>query len=280
MAEAGDRQGLTPPPSSRRGPGEWVARLGVVLSVVALVALGYRALRQTGFRFRWESGGGDRAALVDSRRAPRQVETLRTAVPVGEPAHRSTTTVLEPPPETHDQVPAPGSGRPVAIDFETFGDGGAPCAPCPVSDEWAELGLRVSFRSWTADSERPYVLDGRDYLPPGPDLHALAPAFRGDRGLEVGVIRLDFSGRPRTVSFSLYGPDIVRRFDVTAWAGDRILTTAVERTDGRKYDVTGRGLFREERVTVRAPTGIDRISLDGWGPPGHLMLVDDLVITP
>ena len=148
-----------------------------------------------------------------------------------------------------------------------------------MTDEWATQGMRVSFRSWTAESTTPYLLDGRDYLPPGVELHVLGPAF-GEKGLEVGVLRLDFPDRPRTISFTLYGPDIVQYFSVTAWTGDRILAGSIERTGGRTYDVAGRGLFREERIRVRADAGIDRISLDGWGPPGHLLLVDDLVITP
>jgi hypothetical protein len=254
---------------------------------MALVAFAYRGLRQTGFRFRWESGmdGGVRSGSplrvshrVGTVGSDQTVETAAGPSSVGDPP--TTTTVLEPPSVTDERDLEPGAGRTVEIDFETFGDRGTLCSPCAVSEEWVEQGLRVSFRSWTADSSQPSLLDGREYLPPGAARHVLGPAFRGDRGLEVGVIRLDFLGRPRTVSFSLYGPDIVPRFDVTAWSGDAILTTAVERAGGRIYDVMGRGLFREELITVRAATGIDRVSLDGWGPPGHMVLVDHLVITP
>jgi hypothetical protein len=191
---------------------------------------------------------------------------------------RVETTVLEPPGVGEDPGPA-GAGVPARIDFETFGDGRVRCAPCSVSDEWVAEGLRVSFRSWTADSTTPYLLDGSDYLPPEVGLHVLGPAF-GDQGLEVGVIRLDFPARPRAISFTLYGPDIVRYFAVTGWTGDRVLSGSIQRSGGRTYDVTGRGLFREERIRVTAASGIDRISLDGWGPPGHMLLVDDLVITP
>jgi len=173
-------------------------------------------------------------------------------------------------------APAPQA----TIDFERFPDGSVPPAPYAASDEWESEGLRLSFRSWTASSTRPYVLDGREYLPPGHGRLALGPAFRAERGLEVGVLRLDFPGRPRTVSFWLFGPDLVRYFDVTARGADGAEDPAIERAPGGTYDASGRGRFRAERITVRAEGGIRQISLDGWGPPGHILLVDDLVIAP
>lgn len=278
MAATRNRPGLTGRPPSR-----WRVRfagVGAVLSVALIVALGYRGLRLAGVQFRWEVEEGERL----STRVARRVTTAPSAraestLPTAEPA-RGTTTVLEAP-FAGDPPPVPaGSGRAARIDFETFGNGGSRCSPCSVSDEWASDGLLVSFRSWTADSTTPFLLDGRDYLPAGSDQHALGPALTGDRGLEVGVIRLDFPGRPRAISFTLYGPDIVPHFAVTAWTGARVLTGGVERAGGRAYDVTGRGLFREERIRVISESGIDRISLDGWGPPGHMLLIDDLVITP
>jgi len=166
------------------------------------------------------------------------------------------------------------------IDFEHYPDGRTPCAPCAVSDEWEEAGLLVSFRSWTASSTRPFVLDAREYLPPGHGRLALGPALQGERGLEVGVLHMDFPGRPSAVSFWLFGPDLIRRFDVSARGVEGDLDRAIERLPGGTYDATGRGAFRAERITVRAEAGIERISVDGWGPPGHILLVDDLVITP
>jgi len=177
-------------------------------------------------------------------------------------------------------IGAPRRDSPTSIDFESFANGSAVCAPCAVSDEWVSLGLRVSFRSWSAGSTRPYLLDGRDYLPDGAG-HALGPALNGERGLEVGVIRLDFVERPRTVSFALYGPDLIRRFDIEARSGGRrIDPVSIERTPGLVYDIGGRAPFRREHITVRAERGIDEISLDGFGPPGHVLLIDDLVIDP
>ncbi|MDH3734036.1 MAG: hypothetical protein OEU54_10900 [Gemmatimonadota bacterium] len=277
----------------------WIKRL-ILLGVVAGAGFyGFQSLRAAGFQFRWErNDGGGRAADPTFARVARQVTVADTssrtseaagAVTVGESAASAegdhgrpagvVTTVVEAPMVTDAELPPPGSGPSARIDFETIADG-QPCVPCPVGEEWASRGLRVSFRSWTAESTSPYVLDGSEYLPPGSSRHALGPSLKGEVGLEVGVIRLDFPGRPRTVSFSLFGPAIIRRFDITAWSGGAILESAVARAAGRTYDPAGRGLFREELITVRAESGIDRISLDGWGPPGHILLVDDVIIIP
>jgi len=69
---------------------------------------------------------------------------------------------------------------------------------------------------------------------------------------------------------------------VSAWSGDiRLDGPAIGRTLRGRYDVGGgTGVFREERITVTAATGIDRVALAGWGPPGHMLLVDDVEIDP
>ena len=46
------------------------------------------------------------------------------------------------------------------------------------------------------------------------------------------------------------------------------------------YSPGGRSPFRVERVRIEAPLGVDRVSLDGWGPPGHVLLLDHLEIDP
>ena len=138
------------------------------------------------------------------------------------------------------------------------------------------------------------MLDARSFLPLGASTHALGPPLTGDRGLEVGVTHLDFPGRPRRVAFTLFGPDLIDDFEVIAWsrgerlpASSRVLAPdmryASEESSGSgraTYNPGRRALFRAERVTVEAPLGIDRISLDGWGPPGHVLLVDHLEIDP
>ena len=275
----------------------WLARLGVAASVALLVVAAVRLVAAAGIAPRW-SVNQDPVRASTTGRPVRPVEVIdprsatrgrpvtdfdgAAAEPVDvDPSGESkvVTTALETP-DAVDPAGVAGSGRPAVIDFETFPGGRASCSPCAVSDEWETLGLVVSFRSWTADSRRPHVLDGRDYLPAGSDARVLGPPFREGRGLEVGVIRLDFPDRPRSVRFFVFGPDIVPDFDITAWSGRRIVTAAVGRSVGRRYDIAGRGMFREEVVNVRVEEGIDRISIDGWGPPGHLVFVDRLEIVP
>lgn len=187
-------------------------------------------------------------------------------------------TVLEPPRAAAGPA---GQGSYVSIDFETFPDGSAVCVACPVDDEWRRLGLDLSFRSWSAETGRPYILDSGNFVPEGASRRALGPALDDERGLEVGVIRLDFPGRPRRVAFTLYGPDLIETFEVAAWSGESLLgPDAITRTVESRYRPAGRAVFRAERVLVESARGIDRVSLDGWGPPGHVLLVDDLAIDP
>ena len=163
-----------------------------------------------------------------------------------------------------------------------------------MAEEWREQGLVVSFESYTADATRPHVLDARGYLPANASVHALSFPLAGEQGLEVGVLHLDFPGRPRSVTFTLFGPDLIEDFEVIAWsAGERMsASTRTHAPDMRyasggdsgsgtaTYSPGGRSLFRAERVRIEAPLGVDRISLDGWGPPGHVLLVDHLEIDP
>jgi hypothetical protein len=272
----------------------WLARAGTLASVGLLALAGSRLLGAAGFEFRWNAEPGD-VRVSPTGRSTRETGVFdpRTPAAGGVDANRASgsdssvasdsrgvvMTPLQPPDVDDARLPPAGQGDRATIDFESFGSGENACTPCEVSDEWEEEGLRLSFRSWTAAADRPFVLDGSDYLPGGAGI-VLGPPFREARGLEVGVIRLDFPDRPRSVSFAVYGPNIVPHFDIIAWTGRRIVTAAVDRAFGRTYDIAGRGLFREELITVRVEEGIDRISLDGWGPPGHMVLIDDLVITP
>jgi len=262
-----------------------VRRIALLALLAVAGLLGFSALRDAGFRFRWDPvadgarAGADATPPAAPGAASPQAAVAppsRDAAPAGERADTTRSSA------THSASAdlLPGGGDPAHIDFETLPGGGVPCAPCAVSDEWESEGLRVSFRSWTAGSTLPFVLDGREYLPAGRGRLALGPALQGERGLEVGVLRLEFPRRPRAVSFRLFGPDLIDRFAVTAWSGGRALEGVVERAPGGRYDASGRGSFRAERITVRTPEGIDRITLDGWGPPGHILLVDDVVITP
>lgn len=287
-----DRAPRTPASARRRYPPLPLRALRSVaaLSVLGLAGImGYQALRAAGFKFLWE---------VDRELLPPPIETGldRPVRRVREaPAERAPGAVTAPdsgalppavvttsvsPPEVDAGAPV-GRGAYATIDFERLPDGRPVCSPCPVSDEWAEAGLRLSFRSWSADSRRPHVLDARNFLPADAGRYALGPSFADARGLEVGVIRLDFPGRPRKVAFTLYGPDLIPRFDVSAWTGSELLpASAIERAILERYRPAGRAEFRAERILVESGRGIDRISLDGWGPPGHVLIVDDLAIDP
>jgi len=274
VAEARDRPRLS---ARRRARGRArplavAARGGALLALALAGWSGARGLRLAGFELRADAS---RAAAVGEPAEPARAAGARpTPDPTGaRPA-------LDPRAARAADGP-PVRAAPATIVFDRVPDGAATCAPCPVGDEWAGEGLLVSFRSWSADSTRPVVLDGSDYLPAGRPARVLGPALRPGRGLEVGVIRLDFPGRPRRVSFSLFGPDLVRRFDVVAWsAGTALNASGVRRVVRGRYDAGGTGVFREERITVIADGGIDRVSLDGRGPPGHMLLVDDVEIVP
>lgn len=255
-----------------------VARAG---AAAALVLAGWGAVRLlglAGFRLR----GAEAGPSTTLRPGPARV------APRGRPARAGATDVAAPGPGVASPAPAPGvasrdpGDRPAAaIGFERAPDGSPMCAPCAVSDEWAAAGLRLSFRSWSADSPSPMVLDAREYIPGGRGRRVLGPALREGRGLEVGLLRLTLPGRPRRVSFSLFGPDVIPRFDVRAGSGAAELGgPAIRHAVVRRYDAPGGGRFREERIVVSWSGGIDRIELDGWGPPGHLLVIDDVRIRP
>jgi hypothetical protein len=167
----------------------------------------------------------------------------------------------------------------VAIDFETYPDGTPACEYCPLSDEYRSLGVIFSFRSWTAGARYPYLVDAGSYLPEDAERpHGVVPALQ-ERGLEVGVIRMQFPDAPTRVAFDLTGPDLIDRFAVTAWTPrGRVDTGAILRRRPQTFHAAGGGVFRQERVTVENAAGIVRIELDGWGPPGHLMLIDNLSV--
>lgn len=239
----------------------------------------YQSLRAFGFKLRWETGAT--ASTSDPRPASAAHDQTRaTARVAGRSSSVGATADADSlPVELADSV-AVGSGDFARIDFASFANGQEGCTNCPVGDEWASQGVRFSFRSWSSDSTRPYVLDARNFLPPGTGV-ALGPALGGEQGLEVGVLHLDFSGRPRKVAFTLYGPDLIARFDIVIWRGDSTLgADAITRSVDRRYRPAGRGAFRAERILVEWPLGFDRIVLDGWGPPGHVLLVDQLAIDP
>jgi hypothetical protein len=243
------------------------------LLVFGLIVLAiYKSLCAAGFQFSWENSD---QVIVEATRAT-SPEGFRVSQPV---SPEKLLQEDEPAPVTENA--SIGLGELVKIDFESPPSGKSFCVNCPVSDDWEANGLLLSFHSWTADSTRPYVIDASNFLPLNLPRHALGGALSREHGLEVGVIQLEFPGRPRKVEFTLYGPDMIDPFEIVVWSrGNRIEDDAVIRTVVTRYRPAGRSQFRAERILAEAATGLDRISLDGWGPPGHVLLVDDLVIDP
>ncbi|MYH09162.1 MAG: hypothetical protein F4143_03235 [Gemmatimonadales bacterium] len=289
MAAARRRRGLTKARTRRPPFALRVLRGLAVLTVAGLVvAAAYAGLRSLGFRPRWE---------VEAPPPPPPPTELRARMPPPVSALGGVRDASEAGEEGGPSLPARGEDAahpPARIDFETYGDGRPVESTAAVSEEWREQGLVLSFESYTADAVRPYVLDAGRYLPPNAPAYALGPALAGERGLEVGVIHLDFPGRPRRVAFTLLGPDLIERFLVIVRSEDeRLPESAAARSPDMRYaadensgsgkatyNPSGRGVFRAERVVVAVAAGIDRISLDGWGPPGHLLLLDHLEIDP
>lgn len=273
----------------RRHPVVRALRGLVALTLAGLVVVvAYAGLRSLGFRPRWE---------VEAPPPPPPPTELRARMPPPVSPLGGNRDASEPGEEGGPSLSSRGEDAvypPARIDFETYGDGRPVESNAAVSEEWREQGLVLSFESYTADAVRPYVLDARRYLPPDAPAYALGPALAGERGLEVGVIHLDFPGRPRRVAFTLIGPDLIERFLVIVRSEEERLPESVaarspdmryaadENSGSGKaaYNPSGRGVFRAERVVVAVAAGIDGISLDGWGPPGHLLLLNHLEIDP
>ena len=253
-----------------------------------VVAAAYAGLRSLGFRPRWE---------VEAPPPPHPPTELRARMPPPVSPLGGNRDAPDAGAEGGPSLSARSEGAvyaPARIDFETYGDGRPVESNAAVSEEWREQGLVLSFESYTANAVRPYVLDAGRFLPPDAPAYVLGPALDGERGLEVGVIHLDFPGRPRRVAFTLLGPDLIERFLVIVRSEDeRLPASAAARSPDMRYaadeipgsgkatyNPSGRGVFRAERVVIAVAAGIDRISLDGWGPPGHLLLLDHLEIDP
>lgn len=288
MAAARRRRGLTKARTRRPPFALRVLRGLAVLAVVGFAGVAaWTGLRSAGFRFRWD--------IEPAPPRPAEAPAIREAPPFSAPPAAVATA------GDGEEADAPSprasplaSGRYERIEFETYADGRRVMSNSAVAEEWRDQGLVVSFDSYTADGTRPHVLDARGYLPPNASMHALSFPLAGGRGLEVGVIHLDFPGRPRSVTFTVFGPDLVEDFEVIAWSGGERLPTSARvhapdarymsegdsRSAAATYSPGGRSLFRAERVSIEAQLGIDRISLDGWGPPGHILLVDHLEIDP
>lgn len=175
-----------------------------------------------------------------------------------------------------------GQEAPVRIDFEALPGGAPACERCPVSDEFRSLGVVFSFFSPLTDETRAYLVGSGAYDPEGEERNHSVTAALTAEGFRPGVLALSLPEGPRRVAFRLRGPDAVRAFAVRAEGpeGAALPPGAVSRAEARTYRAAGGGVFREERVSVEAAEGVLRVELDGTGPPGHILLVDDLVVWP
>lgn len=177
-----------------------------------------------------------------------------------------------------------GSPQQVAegIDFETLPGGEPACSSCALTDQYAaEWGVEFSFRSWQAEEVHAQLIESTSYDPPELDPNHSVTAALTSTGFHPGILTLSFPAAPAAVQLTVRGSDVVQRFAISAVDGDgnRLPESAIRRTGRRDYRSAGGGGFREVRVAVASDAGVSRVELDGYGPPGHILLVDDLVIS-
>lgn len=175
-----------------------------------------------------------------------------------------------------------GQEAPIRIGFETWPDGEPACERCPISDEFRDLGVVFAFFSPFAGETEAHLVASGAYDPEGEERNHAVTSALGEEGFRPGVLSLSFPEAPRRVAFRLRGSDAVPAFTVRAVGSDGtpLPEAAVERAAVRAYRASGGGAFREERIAVETAAGISRVELDGTGPPGHILLVDDLAIWP
>jgi hypothetical protein len=170
---------------------------------------------------------------------------------------------------------------PAVIDFETLPGGEPACSSCPLTDEYsAGWGVEFSFRSWQAEEGHAQLIESSSYDPPAPDPNHSVTAALTTTGFHPGILQLSFPGDPVAIELTVRGSNVVKRFEIVAvdGNGNRLPSSVIRRVTSRDYRSAGGGGFREERVTVAFEAGISRIELNGYGPPGHILLVDDLLI--
>lgn len=171
---------------------------------------------------------------------------------------------------------------PARIDFETWPDGSPACERCPISERFRDRGVVFDFFSRLTGRVDAYLIGSGAYDPEGEEgNHAVTSALTAE-GFRPGVLTLSFPDGPRRVAFRLRGPDAVGRFVVTGFGpeGSPLPEGSTTRSARGTYRAAGGGRFREERISVESASGVSRIELDGRGPPGHILLVDDLVLSP
>lgn len=172
-------------------------------------------------------------------------------------------------------TPSPAA---VVIDFETYPDGTPACEQCPLTDQYAALGVVFGFRSWQTEATHAHLVESTAYDPPDLGVNHSVTAALTDTGFHPGILEVTLPRGPTVVEFRVRGSDAVERFAITGYAEDEeeLSAPSIRREVVRSYTSSGGGRFREEAVRLTAETGIARVVLDGYGPPGHILLVDDL----
>ena len=229
----------------------------------------YQGLRAAGFRPRWETPPpASGAEPADGADVPVDA-ALPAERPVQAPPLRRVTPL---PPPVAAAVPF------ARIAFDTLPDGSRPDHGTPASSEWASLGATFSFTSYTASGETPHLLDPSAYLTPEAGLGALALGSPFSRdGVEVGVIHISFAAPPRRAALTVAGASLISRFDVRGWRrGERLPESALRVSEVGVFQPRPHQAFRADRFVIETPAGIDSITVDGWGPPQHFLLVDNL----
>jgi hypothetical protein len=164
------------------------------------------------------------------------------------------------------------------ITFEMFPDGAPACASCPVTNEFASLGVVFSFDPLLPDPVTHAQLIG----PSGsdrasePNNHSVTSAAVPSGGFYVGTVRMTTASNPGVVVFQLRGNDSIENpYTVTALDGNGNAITDITRQNVITY--TGLGTFtsREEIVTVRSPNGV--ASIDVASNQG-LVLIDRVIL--
>lgn len=171
---------------------------------------------------------------------------------------------------------------PVRLDFETWPDGSPACERCAVSEQYRSRGVAFDFFSRFTGEADPYLIGSGAYDPEGEERNHAVTAALTVEGFRPGLLVLRFPDGPERVAFRLRGPDAVARFEVRASApdGSPLPDSAVQRRAAGTYRAAGGGRFREESLRIESGRGIARVELDGRGPPGHILLVDDLLVWP
>lgn len=198
--------------------------------------------------------------------------------------------------------------RPAEIGFESYPDGSATCANCPVTTEYACWGVNFSFESIVPQANPLAPLPRPDWLqlqgpttnnPTGTPTHivtngsltAVPPGFPNPpdplAGYDGGYVRLTFSTAPTTVRFTgVVNNDIpLTTAIVTAIGAGGAPDVSI--TPGVPYAI-GMVMFRQDTIEITAAPGgsISSVTVDtggvttGGSTPAFIVLIDSLQIVP